>query len=95
MILAGYTAQVQLIKRALIRIPTVTDIRCIIIDSFQGEKSPFVILTLMGYKDFGFLKEAERQLVVFNRTRDAIVIISNIHGILNNDRRPEYKFGRL
>ena len=24
-----------------------------------------------------------------------MVIIGNIHGILNNDRRPEYKFGRL
>ena len=60
MILTGYTAQVQLIRRAFIRIPTVVDIRYVIIDSFQGEKSPFVILTLVGHEDFRFLKETER-----------------------------------
>ncbi len=52
-ILTGYTAQVQLLKRSLALDPKVRDVEAYTVDSFQGEEASVVILCMVGTRKLG------------------------------------------
>ena len=76
-ILAGYVAQVQLIKRNLAVTAGLQNVECGTIDGYQGEEKSIAILNIVGSEKLGFISSPPRLLPGVSRAADALVIITN------------------
>lgn len=94
-VLAGYTAQVALLKRALAFDTVTRDVNASAIEGFQGEETAVAILCIVGSEKLGLVSTPNRLLAGCSRQRDSLVVLCNFDGLQKENSRTRFIFNYI
>ena len=87
-VIAMYTAQVQLINHLLRQkygVKVLNSVRVSTVDSYQGQESDIIILSLTRSNGIGFLRDYRRMNVALSRAKYGLYIVGNLENLRQDD----------
>ncbi len=94
-VVLGYTAQVNLFKKALAFEFSLREEEAFTIDSHQGEESLVVIFSVVGSQRMGSLTGLDRLLSTCSHAKDSLIISCNFDGLRYGDNQRRLHILRL
>lgn len=105
MVLAYYTAQVELIKTQLrqdVYLAAIESWSVRTIDGFQGEENDVILLSLVRVPDAacgqarpGFVADENRAVVAISRAKRGLYVFGNAQTVLNGNRRSRHTWEKV
>ena len=96
-VIAGYRGQAKLASREIMRSaatdPMLKAVNTSTSDSFQGQESKVIILSVCSTKVLGFMNDAHRLCAILSRAREGLIVINNFSSLVL--RRPDLDFGKV